>query len=63
MTCFATLYIVQQVAKFDVTLKRNNRVRQHSMTSDPNKVWPKGILPYEIDRRICTSKSPGLSGD
>ena len=49
------LYInpVLQVAKFEVVLKTNNRVHQHSMTSDPNKVWPNGILPFMIEQSLC----------
>ena len=58
-TC--TLYTVLQVGKFEVNLKRNNRAHQHSMTSDPNKVWPGGILPYVIDQRL--SKDARLSSE
>ena len=49
------LYInaVLQVAKFEVVLKTNNRVYQYSMTSDPNKVWPNGILPFIIEQKLC----------
>ena len=47
------LCTVLQVAKFEVHLKRNNRVHQHSMTSDPNKVWPDGILPHAIEEKLC----------
>ena len=37
---------------FVMNLLEINRKQQHSMTKDPDKVWPHGILPYTIDRSI-----------
>ena len=48
------LYInaVLQVGKFEIVLETNSRVYQHSMTNDPNKVWPNGILPFIIEQKL-----------
>ena len=31
------------------TANTTHRTSQNSMTNDPDKVWPGGIVPYEID--------------
>ena len=31
---------------------QEKRILQHSMTTDPDKVWPGGILPYQIGASI-----------
>ena len=33
-----------------------HRTSQHSMTNDPDKVWPGEILPYKID--LSVGKGP-----
>ena len=30
-------------------LRTNNRCPQYTMTNDPEKVWPRGIIPYMLD--------------
>ena len=39
--------------------KSNNRFQQYSMTNDPQKVWPGGIVPYVLDSSL--SKFPNVS--
>ena len=44
-----------QFDAFVINLQEINQPQQHSMTNDPKKVWPQGILPYTIDRSIGKS--------
>ena len=41
-----------QFEGFAVNLQEIKQQQQHSMTNDPNKLWPRGILPYTIDGSI-----------
>lgn len=42
----------QHVCNQDVFFERK-RNPQNSMTNDPAKVWPFGIIPFLIDSRLC----------
>ena len=46
------MYIGYRGRNVGINVNGDWRERQHSMTNDPDKVWPNGILPYLIDDNL-----------
>ena len=47
-----TLHSVNHLLQFNTIKRERYRLPQQSMTSDPRKIWPNGIVPYQIDLRL-----------
>ena len=46
------MIVVKELRSYGVGLKETSKSPQNSMTSDPDKVWPGGVLPYQIDNSV-----------
>ena len=57
----AKCFKVTQIANSGNGLNESIQRAQNSMTNDPAKVWPNGIVPYKIDVSVgkcITTHSP-----
>ena len=49
MSCFN---IGEHKTITSATPKLNSRTPQHTMTNDPGKVWPQGVVHYVMDKSL-----------
>ena len=46
------LIIGEHEFNITTTARQNNRIPQYSMTNDPEKVWPGGVVHYVMDKSL-----------